>query len=248
MLTKAQVSYIKSLSRQKERVAAGAFLVEGDKIAREWLESPVKIAQVLALPRWLEEHAAVIARHPEARVLSVSEAELERITALQTPNKVLLTVPVPEPEQRPVPPAGWCLALDDIRDPGNLGTLIRIADWFGIGTLYLSPGCADVYNPKVVQSAMGGHLRVQLIEGDLAALLRASGLPVWAATLGGEDVYRIPAPAPPGILLIGNESRGVSPELLALADRQVTIPRSGGAESLNAAVSAGILCALLLRR
>jgi RNA methyltransferase, TrmH family len=248
MVSKAQVSYIKSLSRQKDREAAGAFLVEGDKIAREWLQSAVKIERVLALPAWLEEHRELLARHPETEILPVTESELERMTALQTANKVLLVAAMPESFPATAPPADWCLALDEIRDPGNLGTLIRIADWFGIRRLYLSPGCTDIYNPKVVQSAMGGHLRVGMVRGDLATLLPETGLPVWAATLGGENVYEVPAPAPPGVLLIGNESRGVSPELLRIAGRQVAIPRSGGAESLNAAVSAGILCALLLRR
>ena len=153
---------------------------------------------------------------------------------------------VPMPAAKTVPVINeWCLALDDIQDPGNMGTIIRIADWFGIGHIICSPACVDVYNPKVVQSAMGGHLRVGIYEADIAAFLDATPLPKIAATLNGENVYAM-ARLKAGVLIIGNESKGVSARVAALATQKVTIPRRGGAESLNAGVSAGILCALLL--
>jgi TrmH family RNA methyltransferase len=144
-----------------------------------------------------------------------------------------------------MPQQEWCLALDDVQDPGNMGTIIRIADWFGIKHIACSPGCVDVYNPKVVQSAMGSHLRVQVHETELGDFIKGLGLPVFAATLHGENVYQLPKPGY-GILLLGNESKGVSEELINIATRKVTIPGKGGAESLNVAVSAGILCALLV--
>ena len=138
----------------------------------------------------------------------------------------------------------WCLALDDIQDPGNMGTIIRIADWFGWEQIVCSPGCVDIYNPKVVQAAMGGHLRVNIITEDLATYLPKVNKPVFAAALNGENIYDIPKQQE-GVLIIGNESKGISDPIMQLANKKVTIPRLGGAESLNAGVSAGILCALL---
>jgi TrmH family RNA methyltransferase len=139
----------------------------------------------------------------------------------------------------------WYLALDDIQDPGNMGTIIRIADWFGIHHVVCSPGCVDGYNPKVVQSAMGAHLRVNLYQAPLVPFLSAVQVPKIAAVLKGENIYTVNR-MEAGVLIIGNESKGISESVVAMATRQVTIPGKGGAESLNAGVSAGILCALLL--
>jgi TrmH family RNA methyltransferase len=158
----------------------------------------------------------------------------------------LVVATIPE-EPAIVDNVPWYIALDGIQDPGNMGTIIRIADWFGITDLVCSPGCVDVYNPKVVQSAMGGHLRVRIHHRDLVDFLPALNLPLYAAVLGGTDVYEVGRPES-GVLVIGNESRGVSPEVVDLATHRLTIPRKGGAESLNAGVSAGILCALMLPR
>jgi TrmH family RNA methyltransferase len=174
----------------------------------------------------------------------VKESELATLSSLQTPNNVLLVVPAPEKKTVPVLNE-WYIALDDLQDPGNMGTIIRIADWFGIRNIVCSPGCVDVYNPKVVQSAMGGHLRVDIYEADLIDFLSANTLPKIAATLGGSNVYEMER-LDAGVLIIGNESKGISGKVAAMATKQVTIPRKGGAESLNAGVSAGILCALLL--
>ena len=126
-----------------------------------------------------------------------------------------------------------------------MGTIIRTADWFGVDQIVCSENCADIYNPKVVQSAMGGHLRVKLYEADIISFLSVTSLPKYAATLGGQSVYET-GRAEAGVLIIGNESKGLSPAVIATANQKVMIPRKGGAESLNAGVSAGILCALLL--
>jgi TrmH family RNA methyltransferase len=182
--------------------------------------------------------------HPEAELIVVKNAELEAISSLHTPNQVLMVIPLPEKKEVPLV-EDWYLFLDDIQDPGNMGTLIRIADWFGIPNVICTPGCVDFYNSKVVQSAMGGHLRVGLFESDPEEFLKAIQLPKLAATLGGQDVYKMNR-LKAGVLIIGNESHGVSGKVLSLTTEQITIPRRGGAESLNAGVSAGILCALLL--
>ena len=177
-------------------------------------------------------------------MLIVKKTELEGLSSLQTPNEVMLVLPVPQRGNIPLLKE-WYLALDDIQDPGNMGTIIRIADWFGISNIVCSPGCVEVYNPKVVQSAMGGHLRVGIHESNLVPFLESISLPKIAATLDGVSVYGLER-MEAGVLIIGNESKGISKTVSDAATRRVTIPRKGGAESLNAGVSTGILCALLL--
>ncbi len=244
MLSKAQNKYIRSLTQQKFRNEYNVFIAEGEKIALEWLASGSAVQTIVATGSWAEAHSDIIGRHPEAEVVVVKKSELAAVSTLHTPNHVLLVVRAAE--QEAIPHVNkWYIALDELQDPGNMGTIIRIADWFGIPNIICSPGCVDVYNPKVVQSAMGGHLRVGIYEANLIDFLSANPLPKIAATLGGSNVYeqeRLDA----GVLIIGNESKGISAKVAAMATRQVTIPRKGGAESLNAGVSAGILCALLL--
>lgn len=192
----------------------------------------------------MQTNEALLRRHPEAEVITVTEDELAVVSSLKTPNQVLLVAEMPA-QTGALPTDEWCLALDTIQDPGNLGTIIRIADWFGIGHVVCSPDCADAFNPKVIQAAMGGHLRVQVHKTDLLSFIAGVQAPVIAASLSGGNVYGM-EPLPAAVLLIGNESRGLSQDLLQLATHRVMIPRRGGAESLNAAVSAGILCALLM--
>lgn len=244
MLSKAQNKYIRSLSHQKFRKEHNAFLAEGDKVVKEWLASGEKIELIVAIKDWADANSLLIAKHPEASLHIVDEAELASLSLLQSSSHALIVAPVPPPKEvKNI--HEWAIALDNIQDPGNMGTIIRIADWYGIRQVICSPECVDAYNPKVIQSAMGGHLRVNIFKADLQQLISHCQLPVLAATLGGESVYKIEKHKA-CILLIGNESKGVSDELLAIATQEVTIPRLGGAESLNAAVSTGILCAILL--
>ena len=244
MLSKAQNKYIRSLTQQKFRQEHKVFIAEGAKIAAEWLNSNARLQIIAATAQWAAEHEKTIALHPEAEVHIVSDNELAAISDLQTPNQVLLVAHMPESQPVPVM-TGWCLALDRLQDPGNMGSVIRIADWFGISHVVCGAGCVDVYNSKVVQSAMGGHLRVNMYEADLEDFLRSCTVPVIAATLDGDNVYHMPR-MEAAVLVIGNESKGISAGIQALATQKVMIPRRGGAESLNAAVSAGILCGLLL--
>ena len=244
MLSKAQNKYIRSLTQPKFRNEYKVFIAEGEKIAMEWLSADAPVKTIVATAEWTELYSGLIARHPEAELHIVKDSELAGLSSLQTPNNVLLVVPLPAKKDIPAINE-WHLALDDIQDPGNMGTIIRIADWFGINNIICSPGCVDAYNPKVVQSAMGGHLRVAIYEEDLVTFLSESPLPKIAATLHGTNVYEVDR-LNAGVLIIGNESKGVSEKVAALATKRVTIPRRGGAESLNAGVSAGILCALLL--
>ena len=243
MLSKTQNKYIRSLTQQKFRNEYKVFIAEGAKIALEWLCSAAQIRMIVATAEFAAMHPAPVSSHPEAELLIVKDTELAAISALQTANQVLLVIPIPEPVAVPAIKE-WCIVLDDLQDPGNMGTIIRIADWFGIHNILCSPGCVDIYNPKVVQSAMGGQLRVNTFVTDLSSFLSTTTLPSIAATLDGENVYSMPRQKA-AALIIGNESKGISPKVAALATKKVTSPRKGGAESLNAGVSAGILCALL---
>ena len=243
MLSKAQNKYIRSLTQQKFRNEYRLFVAEGSKIALEWLAGEKPVKMLIATTEWEQQHREAIAKHPETDIYIVDETELLKLSSLSTTNHVLLVIPYPVQQDIPMVDE-WYLALDDIQDPGNMGTIIRIADWFGINNIVCSPACVDIYNPKVVQSAMGGHLRVKLFESDLVQFLASVSLPKIAATLHGENVYTTNKPGA-GVLIIGNESKGISEKVLATATQRVTIPRKGGAESLNAGVSAGILCALL---
>ena len=246
MLSKTQIKYIRSLTQQKYRKEHKAFIAEGDKIAKEWLMSDQYIEFIVARADWLSEYASLVNMHDEATVVEIQPTELERVSALKTPNQVLLVVKMPKTIKK-LPEEGWVISLSTIQDPGNMGTIIRIADWFGVEHIVCSPDCVDWFNPKVVQAAMGGHLRVQLHTAELDVFLKETKLPVFAATLEGENIHEI-AHESGGVILIGNESKGLSNELIALTDHQVTIPKNGGAESLNAAVSTGILTAILTQR
>lgn len=246
MLSKAQNKHIRSLSQQKYRNAEKLFIAEGDKIAREWLHSYYSIKMIVALESWIASHLEAIERHPEAEVVIVNDDELSKVSQLQTPNKVLLVVHTPKPHDAP-PINEWTIILDGLQDPGNMGSIIRIADWFGINHIVSTNNTVDAHHPKVVQAAMGSHLRIKFYEANLTTYLSTLQMPILAAMLEGTNVYeanQFSAAA----LVIGNEGKGVGDEIIKLATHRITIPRVGGAESLNAAVSTGILCALLKSR
>lgn len=244
MISRAQVKEIRELATPKGREAAGLYLAEGDKIAREWLKSDTRIRYIAGTEAWLNMNRASVDRHPEAAVLVTRDEDLERISTLKQPNGVVV---VAEMQQAPValPSKTWTLALDTIQDPGNLGTIIRNADWFGVTDLVLSPGTADPWNPKVIASAMGGHLRVKIHRAELLPFLTNCAMPVLAASLAGTDI-RDAIPYDEAVLIIGNESKGISPEVAACANSLIRIPGRGGAESLNAAVASGILLSMLV--
>ncbi|RYZ24262.1 MAG: RNA methyltransferase [Chitinophagaceae bacterium] len=244
MPSKQVLKDIQRLGLKKGRAESGRFLAEGPKVVGELLAAiPAAVESVYALPQWIEAHAGIL---PADRVHPVTEDELARISQLQTPNEVLL-VARQLPAREPVLGKEWALYLDAVQDPGNLGTIIRIADWFGIGHVVCGPGCAELYNPKVVQSTMASLARVNLWYDEDASWLNRQELPVLAAVLGGTSVYEYAGAAAGGILLIGNESKGLRPGLQERATVKLTIPRIGGAESLNAAVATGIIVSHLVK-
>jgi len=244
MISRAQVKEIRELASSKGREAAGLYLAEGDKIVREWLGSKTRIRYLAATEEWLQTNGVLAEQHPEATILPARPEDLERISTQKNPNGAVVIAEIPAPAAE-LPRNTWCLALDTIQDPGNLGTIIRNADWFGVQHIICSPGTADAWNPKVVAAAMGGHLRVQLHRSELPVFLRSCGTPVLAASLKGQDI-REAISYTAATLIIGNESKGISPEVAACASVLVRIPGRGAAESLNAAVASGILLSMLV--
>lgn len=245
MLSKAQIKYIQALQHKKNRQKSGQFIAEGDKIVQELLQAGMEVEAVYATADWLETNRALLSGVPASGIHEVDSVLLKQLSALTTPNKAMALLNIPVSDSS-LPEAGsLALGLDAIQDPGNMGTIIRIADWFGIPQLICSPDCVDVFNPKTIQATMGSIARVKVTERELLPLLKETSLPSYAATLHGTDISgfsRITS----GIILIGNEGRGIREEVIAASTHRITIPRLGGAESLNAAVATGIICGRLL--
>ncbi len=247
MLSHNQSKLLSSLAVKKYRQQHQKFVVEGEKMVGELLgQARIGVSAIFALEPWATANAALV--QPFLNKFNpVTEAELRKISSLTTPNAVLAIAEIPtEPVNTELPCQDLCLYLDGLQAPGNLGTILRIADWFGLPAVYCSPETVDVYNPKVVQASMGAVFRVKSWEAPLDLLLENQpGLPVLGAVLGGENVFELALP-PNGLLVIGNEGRGVSNETEGLLTHRLSIPRhpAGGAESLNAGVAAGILAAL----
>lgn len=229
------------------RAESDLFLVEGPHLVEELLQwRPEDAEEVYALADWVDPRHARGQADQGPQVVRILPEELASMSCQQAPSQVLALVrkrPAPQPM---APKGALTLVLDAVRDPGNLGTIIRTADWFGIRNVVCSLDCAELYNPKVVQATMGGIFRVNLSYTDLAAWLPTTGMPVFCATLDGMSLQHI-APPEEGVIVIGNEARGVSDEVRALATHKVTIPRYGHAESLNASVAAGIIMAAFCR-
>ncbi len=247
MISTRQIKYIQSLQQKKFRAVHDAFVAEGDKIVTELLGSELDIEAVFALPEWFEDIETSLL--PQDAFFEVSPKELERISGQKTPNRVVAIVRKPVhilPDSFAT--QDLVLMLDKIQDPGNLGTIIRTADWFGVKHIICSPDTADVYNPKVVQASMGSFMRVKVHYTDLAGFLEKikGQLPVYGAFLEGNNVFEAELQLP-AILVIGNESRGISRELERCVSHRLMIPagrmeKAGRqAESLNAAVATGIL-------
>ncbi len=241
MLSKTYTKYIQSLHHKKFRDAENAFIAEGSKVVMELMTSSKIVCEhILAKADWLNENERFMRKYYKGPLETVEDFELGKISALSTPNQVLGIFK--KIQQGSVNVAGQIsLALDTIQDPGNLGTIIRIADWFGVINIICSENCVDIYNPKVVQSTMGSLGRVEVVYTNLFEFLnRNNSIPIYAAALNGKSVGELKE-LKEGILLIGNESKGISAEVMQMATEKITIPKYGMAESLNAAVATGII-------
>jgi len=241
MVSKEEKKYIRSLQRKKYRQQYKAFVCEGTKIVKELINEKASVQKILATEQWQEEQESILSQAPYP-VKTVTEKTLQQLSSLATSNHVLAVVAMANKQEPPTPTEGTLsLALENIQDPGNLGTIIRTADWFGITTIYSSTTTVDQYNPKVIQSSMGSFLRITHYYCNLSDVLAQSTSPVIAASMQGQNLFTTPSPSAGGVLLVGNESHGLSEEVLGLAHHQVHIPSRGHAESLNAAVAASIL-------
>lgn len=237
MISKAQIKFIHSLQLKKNRLETGLFIAEGIKIVQELFHSLTY--QIHSI--YYTDEAMLQKDMKHCPSYHITEKELAQISTLNTPNKVLAVVHM-KPNEMPVLQSNErYLALDEIKDPGNLGTIIRSADWFGIQTILCSNTCVEYTNPKVIMSSMGSFMRVNVHYVDLEQLLKANHeLNVLGASLNGEDLYRSELPET-GILLIGSESHGISDNLLQLVTQKIKIPSFGGAESLNASIANAII-------
>jgi RNA methyltransferase, TrmH family len=235
MLSKKLIKDIQSLGLKKHREESGLFVAEGPKIVNELAQLvPSQIETIYATKNWTDRGIPA-----NITVEEVSDVELQKISQLKSPNEVLAVVKQ-FASKAPSTIEGICLYLDGIQDPGNFGTIIRIADWFGVKQIVAAAGTADLYNPKVVQSSMASIARVLVWYDEKGDFLAGQNAPVIAASLDGESVYDCKL-VPPFILVIGNESKGISESVMANANQRVRIPSKGEAESLNAAVATGIL-------
>lgn len=250
-LSKADIKWLRSLQRKKFRQKYNKFIVEGDKMVGELLrQTEVSVEALYALPGWLAEQRPERVL-PEEHIHEITSGELKKISGLTTPNQVLAVAAIPDRSaDRDGLKKDYAFYLDGIRDPGNMGTILRIADWFGVRRVFCSPDCVDVYNPKVIQASMGAFLRVRTADISFAELLPGLlEVPLLGAVLDGTDVFDAALPGN-GLIIIGSEAGGISGEVISRLTHRLRIPAGagGGAESLNAAVATGIITAVLRHR
>jgi RNA methyltransferase, TrmH family len=243
MISASEIKWVKQAGQKKFRRQDNVFIVEGDKIVKELRASGWKTEKLYAVESWINSQS------DPSGITQVSEKELERMSSLATPNKALAVVKIPERNIRQVPVNNKIiLVLDNLQDPGNMGTIIRTADWFGVDTIICSENSADVYNPKVIQATMGSFMRVNVYYENLSEFLQSlpDQHPVLGASLDGENLNQL-EPSRQMVLIIGNESRGISQEVLTFVNQKVKIPlwdaenRISKPESLNAAMATGII-------
>ncbi len=244
-LSKNTIKRINSLRQKKYRLKYNKFIVEGDKMVLETIRQKNQLVEaVYALESWVKTNETQM-KLPVEKVNVVSPSELKKISNLITPNQVLAIVDVQQTNLTNFPLASSkALYLDGVQDPGNLGTILRIADWFDMAAVFCSPDCADFYHPKVIQASMGAFLRVPSLRIDLPDLIDlADDWPVMGAALEGENIFQASLPKA-GLLVVGSEGKGIQAVHYSLLSRRLTIPKARlESESLNAAVACGICCA-----
>mgnify|MGYP002624836342 CR=1 FL=1 len=241
MITRSRLKELTAYRLQKRCDEQAVFVAEGPKLAAEALASGFTIHTVCATEPWLRSFGTFL---PATEVYEVGSADLARLSSLKSPNQVWMLLGRPTPGSPAAAPAAspLILALDRLQDPGNLGTIMRTADWYGLRRIVCSRDTVGCYTPKVVQASMGAIFRTSVEYVDLPRWLAACGMPVYGASLHGQPADAVPVPCGAAVLLVGNESRGISPEVMASVTIPVLIPNRGlTAESLNASVAAAIL-------
>lgn len=249
MLSKNKIKYIRSLELKKKRKEEQAFVAEGHKLVGELL-GHFSCRLLIATSEWLQVHASVKAQE----IIEVTQEELSRASLQKSPQEVLAVFKQPVYEtDSAVIKSSLCLALDDVQDPGNLGTIIRVADWFGIEHIFCSTGTADLFNPKTVQATMGALARVKVHYCSLPQLIRGLGseVPVYGTFLNGNTIYNEELSVN-GLIVMGNEGKGISPETESLINKRLYIPNypqeRETSESLNVAIATAVICAEFRRR
>ncbi|MFM1969008.1 MAG: hypothetical protein RL152_385 [Bacteroidota bacterium] len=240
MITKSDVKYIQSLAHKKFREEEGVFVIEGTKMVGELIqEFPDKIVHLYATQQWVDE--VVREKILDSKISVIDEMTLGKISQLKSPNQVIAVVKIPTHLAKDNSTSKLTLVLDQIQDPGNLGTIIRTCDWFGVQSIVCSLDTVDAYNPKTVQSAKGSLLRMNIQYADLITYLSSKkGVAIYAAALNGNSIYEIEVKEP-SIIIVGNEASGISKEVMVLANQTITIPKIGKAESLNAGIATAII-------
>ena len=237
MISKNQIKFVRQLEQKKYRKKEGLFVAEGPKVVGDLLRAGFKAHTIFATSEWESQGQTF---------QEVSDEELRRVSFLQHPQRVLALFFIPTESVPSV--SSLSLALDDVQDPGNLGTIIRIADWFGIDTIYCSENTADAWSPKVVQATMGSIARVNIIYTDLQELVSKAQVPVYGTLLDGQDIYTQEL-SKEGIIVMGNEGNGISAPIRKLINRRLLIPQfHEGPESLNVAIATAITCSEFRRR
>lgn len=237
MISKNQIKFVRQLEQKKYRKKEGLFVAEGPKVVGDLLRAGFKAHTIFATNEWDSQGQTF---------QEVSDEELRRVSFLQHPQRVLALFFIPTESVPSV--SSLSLALDDVQDPGNLGTIIRIADWFGIDTIYCSENTADAWSPKVVQATMGSIARVNIIYTDLQELISKAQVPVYGTLLDGQDIYTQEL-SKEGIIVMGNEGNGISAPIRKLINRRLLIPQfHEGPESLNVAIATAITCSEFRRR
>lgn len=237
MISKNQIKFVRQLEQKKYRKKEGLFVAEGPKVVVDLLRAGFKAHTIFATSEWESQGQTF---------QEVSDEELRRVSFLQHPQRVLALFFIPTESIPSV--SSLSLALDDVQDPGNLGTIIRIADWFGIDTIYCSENTADAWSPKVVQATMGSIARVNIIYTDLQELISKAQAPVYGTLLDGQDIYTQEL-SKEGIIVMGNEGNGISAPIRKLINRKLLIPQfHEGPESLNVAIATAITCSEFRRR
>jgi TrmH family RNA methyltransferase len=234
MVSKNQIKLITSLQQKKYRFANKLFFAEGIKVIQELVESNFELLHLYTTQNDFEEVS-------NDKKTVIHESDLKKISALATPNTCLAVFKIPA--EKKILESGLILALDSIRDPGNLGTILRLCDWFGIGQLICSKDAVDIYNPKVVQATMGSIARVNVNYVDLETFISQTQLPIFGTFMDGNNIYKTNLPQE-GIIIMGNEANGISPEIEKLVKNRLTIPRFGTlqkTESLNVATATAII-------
>lgn len=242
MISKNQFQRISSLQHGKYRQKYNQFLVEGAKAVKELLKSDYKITELI-IDQDYQEKLSEFYSHPS--LIETDSNNFKKLSALENPQGILA---VAEMKENSIELENfkntWTIGLDRIQDPGNLGTIIRLADWYGIENIFCNRGTVDFYNPKVIQATMGSFLRVKIVYGDLLEFISTNTIVSYATAMSGESIYQSKHKA--GMILIGNEGSGLDEKLIQISAKSLSIPRKGKSESLNAGVAAGIIIDRLL--